>query len=127
MGHGESGLLMSVAEIVHWAALGFMILVYSIRVVWLLREVYDLHNRTNLDFLSELTPAQARSCLTSLPMGSTRRARQVDRQLGFAGPRWQVHVSEAATGHQQPWAARFIFDLGADALDVPSHQLAVMH
>jgi endonuclease III len=47
------------------------------RVVWLLREVYELHNRTNLDFLSELTPAQARSCLTSLPMVPPRVADEV--------------------------------------------------
>jgi len=38
------------------------------KVVWLLREVYDVHNRTNLDFLAELTTTQARSCLKSLPM-----------------------------------------------------------
>lgn len=38
------------------------------RVVWLLRELYELYNRTNLDFLGELTPTQARSCLESLPM-----------------------------------------------------------
>jgi len=38
------------------------------RVVWLLRELYEAYNRTNLDFLLELTPPQARSCLSSLPM-----------------------------------------------------------
>ena len=38
------------------------------RLVWMLRELYDTHNRTNLDFLGELTPTQARSCLKRLPM-----------------------------------------------------------
>jgi endonuclease III len=38
------------------------------RVVWLLRELYQVYNRTNLDFLAELTPTQARSCLTRLQM-----------------------------------------------------------
>jgi len=36
------------------------------RLVWLLRELYEVHNRTNLDFLAELTPAQARTCLKRL-------------------------------------------------------------
>jgi endonuclease-3 len=38
------------------------------RVVWLLGGLYQLYNRTNLNFLSELTPTQARSCLESLPL-----------------------------------------------------------
>ncbi len=37
-------------------------------VVWLLKEVYELYNRMDLGFLSDLTPTQARSCLESLPM-----------------------------------------------------------
>lgn len=38
------------------------------QIVWLLRELYDVHNRADLDFLSELTVAEARSCLRGLPM-----------------------------------------------------------
>jgi endonuclease III len=38
------------------------------RLVWLLGELYEAYNRTNLDFIGELTPAQARSCLVRLPM-----------------------------------------------------------
>jgi len=38
------------------------------RIVWLLGGLYQLYNRTNLDFLGELTPTQARSCLESLPL-----------------------------------------------------------
>jgi len=38
------------------------------QIVWLLRELYGQHNRTDLDFLHELNAAQARSCLRSLPM-----------------------------------------------------------
>ena len=38
------------------------------RLVWMLGEVYEVYNRPNLDFLAELTPAQARSCLVRLPM-----------------------------------------------------------
>ncbi len=47
------------------------------RIVWMLREVYQLHNRMDLDHLGELTPTQARSCLTSLPMVSRRLADEV--------------------------------------------------
>jgi endonuclease-3 len=38
------------------------------RLVWVLRELYEVYNQTNLDFLAELTPAQARSCLKRLTM-----------------------------------------------------------
>ncbi len=44
-----------------WARIG------SERLLWALRELNDAYHRTNLDFLAELTPAQARSCLKSLP------------------------------------------------------------
>jgi len=44
-----------------WARTG------SERVLWALRELNDAYHRTNLDFLEQLTPAQARSCLKSLP------------------------------------------------------------
>jgi len=47
------------------------------RVVWLLRDVYELYNRTDMDFLGELTPTQARSCLKSLPMVAPRVADEV--------------------------------------------------
>jgi endonuclease III len=36
------------------------------RLVWLLREIYDVHSSANLDFLNELTPTQARTCLKKL-------------------------------------------------------------
>jgi len=38
------------------------------RLVWLLRELYEVYNQANLDFLAELTPTQARSCLKRLTM-----------------------------------------------------------
>ncbi len=38
----------------------------SERLVWLLRELYQARSRTDLEFLSELTATQARSCLKSL-------------------------------------------------------------
>lgn len=38
------------------------------QLVWLLRELYEVYNQTNLDFLAELTPTQARSCLKRLTM-----------------------------------------------------------
>lgn len=44
-----------------WARIG------SERVLWALRELNDAYHRTSLDFLEELTPAQARSCLKGLP------------------------------------------------------------
>jgi endonuclease-3 len=47
------------------------------RLVWLLGELYDAYNRTNLDFIGELTPAQARSCLVRLPMVSRELADEV--------------------------------------------------
>jgi len=47
------------------------------RIVWLLRGLYELYNRTDLDFLTELTPAQARSCLESLPMVGRELADEV--------------------------------------------------
>jgi endonuclease III len=45
-----------------WAAEG------AERLVWLLKELHEVRNSTNLDFLAELTPAQARTCLTRLSM-----------------------------------------------------------
>ncbi|MFO8007600.1 MAG: hypothetical protein R6V05_07700 [Candidatus Brocadiia bacterium] len=44
-----------------WARVG------AERVLWVLRELNEAYHRTDLDFLEELTPAQARSCLKSLP------------------------------------------------------------
>jgi endonuclease III len=38
------------------------------RLVWLLRELYHVYNRTDMEFLGELTPTQARSCLRRLQM-----------------------------------------------------------
>jgi endonuclease III len=38
------------------------------QLVWMLRELYEVYNQTNLDFLAELTPTQARSCLKRLTM-----------------------------------------------------------
>jgi len=46
------------------------------RIIWLLRTVYEQYNRTGLEFLGELTPTQARSCMQSLPA--------VDRSLADA-------------------------------------------
>jgi len=37
------------------------------QVVWLLRDLYERYSCTDLTFLEELTPPQARSCLQSLP------------------------------------------------------------
>jgi endonuclease III len=36
-------------------------------IVWLLGEVHERHSRPDMDFLLELTPTQARSCLLALP------------------------------------------------------------
>ncbi len=44
-----------------WARVG------AERVLWVLRELNEAYHRTDLDFLEKLTPAQARSCLKSLP------------------------------------------------------------
>ena len=44
-----------------WARLGAQ------RVVWVLRGLQETFHRMDLDFLAELNPAQARSCLTGLP------------------------------------------------------------
>ena len=37
------------------------------QIVWLLRDLYERYSCTDLSFLVELTPPQARSCLQSLP------------------------------------------------------------
>lgn len=39
----------------------------SEQLVWLLRDLYERYSCTDLSFLAELTPPQARSCLLSLP------------------------------------------------------------
>ena len=44
-----------------WARLG------TEQLVWLLRDLYERYSCTDLDFLADLTPTQARSCLQSLP------------------------------------------------------------
>ncbi len=44
-----------------WARVG------TEQLVWLLRDLYERYSCTDLDFLADLTPAQARSCLQSLP------------------------------------------------------------
>lgn len=36
MGHGEENGLLMIAEVVHWAALAFMGIVYAARIIWLL-------------------------------------------------------------------------------------------
>ncbi|MGD2174960.1 MAG: hypothetical protein PVJ27_06115 [Candidatus Brocadiaceae bacterium] len=54
----EVGNTLSSAQ---WAHIG------AERVQWVLRELTDMYHRTDLDFLQELTPAQARSCLTGMP------------------------------------------------------------
>lgn len=43
-----------------WARLG------AEQVVWLLRELRETYHRMDLDFLADLSPTQARSCLNSL-------------------------------------------------------------
>jgi endonuclease III len=71
------------------------------QIIWLLREVYEVHNSTCLDFLQELTGPQARSCLQSLP--------PVDRSLAD-------EVLLLSLGHPvlplTPAAARMCFRLG---------------
>ncbi len=47
------------------------------KLVWVLRELYEVYNQTNLDFLAELTPAQARSCLKRLTMVQRELADEV--------------------------------------------------
>ena len=54
-----------------WARVGAQ------RVLWLLRELNDAYHRTDLEFLRDLTPPQARSCLTSLPTVSRHLADEV--------------------------------------------------
>jgi endonuclease III len=44
-----------------WARVG------AEQLVWLLRDLYERYSCTDLDFLVDLTPTQARSCLQSLP------------------------------------------------------------
>ncbi len=44
-----------------WARVG------AEQLVWLLRDLYERYSCTDLDFLGDLTPTQARSCLQSLP------------------------------------------------------------
>jgi endonuclease III len=44
-----------------WARVG------AEQLVWLLRDLYERFSCTDLDFLTELTATQARSCLQSLP------------------------------------------------------------
>ena len=64
----EAAGALSSAE---WARIG------AERVLWLLRELNDAHHRTDLDFLDELTPEQARSCLKGLPSVSRHLADEV--------------------------------------------------
>ncbi len=47
------------------------------RLVWMLRELHQMHGHISLDFLSELTPTQARSCLKRLPMVQRAQADEV--------------------------------------------------
>jgi len=54
-----------------WARIG------SERVLWLLRELNQVYHCTDLDFLAELTPQQARICLKGLPTVSRHMADEV--------------------------------------------------
>jgi len=47
------------------------------QLVWMLRELFEVYNQTNLDFLGELTPTQARSCLKRLTMVQRELADEV--------------------------------------------------
>ncbi len=63
--------LMSVLPGTNWARVG------AEQLVWLLRELYDRRSQLEMDFLADLTAAQARSCLQSLPMVQRDMADQV--------------------------------------------------
>ena len=79
------------------------------RLVWMLGEIYEAYNRAGLQFLSELTPAQARSCLVRLPMVHRDLA---DEVLLFSLGAPVLPLSEAA--------ARMCYRLGLIDNDRPT-------